>query len=1017
MRPVENTSSPTPVRRTAEPEPPAKPEPAPSPPPETSSPAPSGSTAESSPVKTSAVLERPEPAPSDPASSRSVTRRQAGVARELTGAGGFRALLPEETSGTVAASDTNDDEGQRLDHLVDDPLEKEQRSDLKPPEAFRPGSEVPELPNFQEQTPASTEKRSDGSLAKTYDVDGTTYTVVKRKGENVRTYFEKDGVNYSDIRHDDGSSDFTMSVSRDDGYHQRRIETDPEGQATETSYSRDGFVDASGNHTSQSREVVVAPDGTRTLSEEVQRPDGGTSSLTRTTRPSGAASETYSYRGGETTINRTTETNSQGASETRTEKSYVSDQNLEALVATPAPPQEGIDPPPALPGDDREPTRVSEVTVVTGDGRGNDQLQYSERSFSQTSGDVQLETGDIAEGLETVDDETNVTRTVTQLQVLGEDGQLIPSTGASQTYQAVAQRGSDGGRVTVSNTSTWNSSGESSSSYSVDGLTEDEYESIYRRSRVARPRPALKVGDETVQLMSNNVQLSVPFSNRGRRIEPEGASTDDYAIPDRMKDDMSEWLGEGGYLDFSRSVSFDAEGEIENSSKTWGSVEENGDGRTVTVSKAGEGPSSWISSDVSNGGQDYKRQTVIEGTEVSIYEERETLGEGQFRYLSETTEGGTTIARNSAERREVSADEVQTAVDSGELAQEHADGLLAGGAPYYLERTEDYAERLLDKDGNLRLGAEEEPLETGRSSESYRYSSENGYEFSQYYGDQTDREGRVSSNGFSATVDPDGDPPVRGLIDVSDENGVEQTELTVDSQGRLMSGGEMLGRYDLGDGDLQGFLAAGGQGNGLVNGIVKTLRGGITELERHAKPISYRGVDYDASPRLQPHSKNFTRLLRGADALGLVYGIDQIFSGETAKDQITGVGTVGSSTKTLLTALSGLKDKGGLAGRAGTFAAARGVATYGKLAGAAGGLLSIGTGLWDVFNAESGYDKAAGGLTATAGAVGTVSAFLGPPGWIIGGITAGVLSLAAFIVGKQDDIGEDHTEPLDSRLG
>ena len=63
--------------------------------------------------------------------------------------------------------------------------------------------------------------------------------------------------------------------------------------------------------------------------------------------------------------------------------------------------------------------------------------------------------------------------------------------------------------------------------------------------------------------------------------------------------------------------------------------------------------------------------------------------------------------------------------------------------------------------------------------------------------------------------------------------------------------------------------------------------------------------------------------------------------------------------------------------------------------------------------ADSGYDKAAGGLNAAAGAVALGSLPFGPPGWVVGGIAAGGLGLASIFVGGLDD---NDTADLDPRL-
>ena len=115
-----------------------------------------------------------------------------------------------------------------------------------------------------------------------------------------------------------------------------------------------------------------------------------------------------------------------------------------------------------------------------------------------------------------------------------------------------------------------------------------------------------------------------------------------------------------------------------------------------------------------------------------------------------------------------------------------------------------------------------------------------------------------------------------------------------------------------------------------------------------------------------------------------------------------------TGAESALAAIGGLTDDASRASRILGFS--------GKALGSVGGVVSLGFGLHDLFTADSGWDKAAGGLSAAAGAVAIGSLWFGPPGWIIGGIASGILGIASIIVGGQDDIGEHDREPIDSRI-
>jgi hypothetical protein len=85
----------------------------------------------------------------------------------------------------------------------------------------------------------------------------------------------------------------------------------------------------------------------------------------------------------------------------------------------------------------------------------------------------------------------------------------------------------------------------------------------------------------------------------------------------------------------------------------------------------------------------------------------------------------------------------------------------------------------------------------------------------------------------------------------------------------------------------------------------------------------------------------------------------------------------------------------------------------GRSLGAVGGFIQAGFGVYDFIHADSTHDRVAAGLNVAAGAVAVGSAFFGPPGWVVGGLIAGGLSVAAFFVGGGDD---NATLGIDERM-
>ncbi len=543
-----------------------------------------------------ASLDRdPETTDSDPSAAREVTRRQSRVAAALTGgreegpSSSFDSLAAEERGDTPAVhyaaagagqttdqadevdevgevgeidqgSETSRSQGpaeddraleEKLDHLVDNPIEEEQRTDLDTPPVFQAGSPAPPpVPDFSGQSPTSTRELPTGGTEQTFVQNGVTYTRTTRPDGSVNTSYEQDGVDYSSTTNANGGSSVLISDDTDSGLHTRTITTTADGQVTDTSHSTQAVIDPStGDITQQSRQETLGPDGVRTVNETVVRPDGGRATTTRTQRVDGSFEETYSYEGDDGTVNRTTTGAADGSSQTRRERSYTSDQPLEELLDAPPVP-EGASNVVPLPEEGRSPTQIHDVVVTTTNPSGWSQTEYEERTVSQSSSDVQVTgTGDpeTHNSLDTfpfgvVPDPAGTSVTHSVSTVSSRDpvtGQMVTTTGGAQTLTLAGERhpdfpieGSDG-QVSVTRVDSWNSDGGSATSYSSRGFTEyellDQAQGQADRSSDVLEGFRVRVGD-------SNIAAGPPDT---------GKSIYDHL---NMKGggDAQDWLGAGG---------------------------------------------------------------------------------------------------------------------------------------------------------------------------------------------------------------------------------------------------------------------------------------------------------------------------------------------------------------------------------------------------------------------------------------------------------------------------------------
>jgi hypothetical protein len=977
---------------------------------ESQEPARSTDQVETSKRKTTKALEKNSTeTPSSPVASQRVARKQADTASGVTG--GSSAFDQAEA----------EEKGDEADHLVDNPVEEEQRTDVRPPEGFQPGSPIQPPPDLSGQRPTETRELPTGGTQETFEKDGVTYTQTTRPGGVVDTSYEVDGVDYNSTQYEDGRSSTRVSSDRDDGYHTRTVESNAQGQVqSDTTDSIHTETDPqTGKITQQTRRESLGPDQTRTITEEVRRPDGGRANVTRTEKPDGRVEEVYEYTGDQGTLNRTTSQAADGSAQTTTERTYTSDQPLEELVDAPPIPDhaEGVVP---LPENDRRDTQVREFSVVTTDPGGHEQIQHEETSYSQTSGDVRLNgsneldrqtDGDtFPRGITPDNADSSLTHTVTTVRTRDEDGNMITTTGASQSLTLAGDRHEihGGGDVSVTRTDTWNSAGESSSNFASKGFQESELLELSRGSDEFITQFSATAGGEFV---------SAGFPDIGK------PPYQHYV--DKGSGELEGWFGLDGSdtLDLNITEDRNADGEVVNEATTFSTVGENGEGKTATRTHKEDGAVGWTYTNFENGGRDYQRQTVFEGTDISIYEAQTTHGPGEFTRTSETKEGDEVVATSEASRREVNEEQLRQSVLDGELDQAQLDRLLTDGPPYFTERYNEHADALVDDDGNLREDENGDPIQAGHDVSSHTISNDDGYAVSEHYRLDEGVDGAAYDSRMNTVTDPSADPdadppqyPVMGQVvkrerdpDTGQFRVTHDEELQVRRNGALFYGGEEVGEFDFGGSDLSTLMR---EGEGVTAADLAGLAGGAADIGAEVSGVS--GGRF----RFTGETGALSKFSSAADVFGLAAGLQGLYGGITEGDGrafVEGLGDVAGGLNSLAAAtaaIGGSTRLGTAATRLSTLTA--GGTALGGVLGGAGGAISLGFGLYDVFTAESGYDQAAGGLEAAAGAVAIGSLFFGPPGWVVGGLLSGGLGIASIIVGGGDD---NDTADIDSRLG
>jgi hypothetical protein len=750
-----------------------------------------------------------------------------------------------------------------------------------------------------------------------------------------------------------------------------------------------------------------------TTTETVLRPDGGRSELTSTRQPDGSVRETYSYQGDQGSLSRSSNQAPDGSAETRTERNYRLDQPIESLVpGSPVPPYASNIAP--LPTSGRGPTEIREVEVVATDTSGKDELQYSETSHSQSSTAIQphgvpqeqgLSRDTFPLGFSPNPDGTSITRTVTTVEVLNSEGALDTSTGESQTIVLAGKRSdrSGGGDVSLTRTDSWNDNGESNTSNSLRGFRNNELGYF-----AADPDPdgVLSGGLWEVRVDGDLLVSVAP---------PAGSATLHHLSG--KKDRPWEWLGEDPQqpIDVDLTLSRNPDGSEASSSVSWSNLDENGDGRSVTRSDSGDNVG-WTYSDHANHGQDYRRQTVFEGTRLSVYEEHAVTGPGTFRTSTEIRDDQNVTSTTSASRQEISEADLRQQMNEGALTQAQLDRMLQDGPPYYAERFHENAKPILDENGHPRVDASGHPLQAGHDANSLRLANTAGYSVSEHVRHNSPTGCGNTGSRLRTVTDPLADPPLSGLM----ENGrvdpatgqytVNETgALTVGRDGQVSFDGARVGQLELGGADFSTLLR---RGDLDPFSVVRALGAANVPGQEVSLPGSGGGT-----LRLSDDTANLNAMSRFNGIFGVAGGVQAVFPapdpGPGLPRKIAeGMARITGKLHSLAAATSALPGRlGEVAGRFSTLT--KSTAGLGRLIGGAGGVVGLGFGLYDMFNADTQPDRAAGGLSAVAGGIGLGAAiFTGPPGWLVGLVT-GAVGFAAFLVGASDDCD---TANIDDRM-
>jgi hypothetical protein len=328
------------------------------------------------------------------------------------------------------------------------------------------------------------------------------------------------------------------------------------------------------------------------------------------------------------------------------------------------------------------------------------------------------------------------------------------------------------------------------------------------------------------------------------------------------------------------------------------------------------------------------------------------------------------------------------------------------GPPYYVEESHS----TVVEDPTI------DPPRAGEEVSSFQVGNDDGYAVSELTSEKQ-QDGEIKGSRISGVSDPENQElplsatieeykrdPKTGTMEVTSSknlgvDGSGYTWMEHDDGTRIG-----LGHFELSEGSIQEAMEEQGGLDDLtvcgVIGTAATTTNGVFDSGGNGKWVGETG--------------NLSKIGTSAEILGVAAGVSGIYNGLAEGDARTvleGVGDTAAGLSALSGALEWLPGKAGA--QAAKFSTLTSSGALGKVLGGFGGALGLGFGLWDMFTADSGWDRAAGGLSAAAGAVGLGSAFFGPPGWVVGGAISAVLGISAVLVEGGD---AKETAPIDPRM-
>jgi len=745
-------------------------------------------------------------------------------------------------------------------------------------------------------------------------------------------------------------------------------------------YGQDGvtvYQDGQGQSYSQK---VVTQDGVRTV--ETTTPDGAVHTVSSQDGVETHETRTEGEAGEEKIVSQVTRPD--GSIQITTSDITQSEQGVEDLAEVPSNP--GDPTKTTLPQDGRGPSTVKEVEVIEyAPNSQQGEVVGRTREVSQSSSAV---TGDLGEGVTHSDSDSQMTVTVTEMEVLNpETNKFEKSTGASAQVTLAGTR-ADGSQVSALESNTWNSQGQLQTTQELRG---------FRESEVQKEEFQVKLGGKSTDLRPDTISDKAPLSH----LKDKG---DTYDLPFQERHgDADQFLGtsEDSDMPVDVRVSVDRSSNGEETETTEiGNLDPTKDGKTVTRMQSPSGEVSWNYRNIVNNGKDIYSQTVAEGTNLSQYSEYHDTGNGTFRLHEATYQGSKNIDYRDTVRTNVSNADIDA---DPSLSPEEKERLKSEPGPHYRDSVHQNFQSLVDDDDKLLRDDAGNIVREGFDFQSTSYSA-NGYVVSQANLNQASQ----GASSFHQVNDPTSPTPIAVTATGNDGKKVE-TQVDVSQTPPVLTiDGEVVGEF-------QGNLGqpSGDSTTFLVN------PGFVADLAQSPPPTSTTVFDLNKNlpPSLQgpenqlkvTQESKLAKLSKAGGVLGMAWGSHNLVNGLASGDirqSLAGASSLGTSSTAFGAALSGLSSHSGAVGRLGQAGEVL-AGPLGKALGVAGGAIQLGMGL-ERFATEDGKGQAAGFLTAAAGGAAVATVFFPPA-------ALAALAFTALAWGV-DKSAESDTAPVDSRV-